>query len=238
MKRIASIVLALALILVTAVVGTVSAGGFPAPGNPELSRYAAPAGGAEGASGWAAAPGDADGETPERPGGDLQARSRKKRNTATPKPAAETTPKPGKGTGGEKGTQGAGGNGPTATPVPEGPIIDPRSIADYLFSHDMKLPENFITKREARALGWDSSRNYVSDVAPGKSIGGDYFGNYQGKLPIVKGVSYYEADCNYTRGKRRAERIIFSTDGRVWVTRDHYETFEELFPTGQSSGGK
>ena len=111
-----------------------------------------------------------------------------------------------------------------------GPIIEPQAIADYLFRYG-KLPDNFITKKEAQELGWDSSRNYVSDVAPGKSIGGDRFGNYEGNLPRVKGRTYYEADCYYTQGKRTAERIVYSSDGHVWYTEDHYATFTELFPT-------
>ena len=117
----------------------------------------------------------------------------------------------------------------TPTPLPEGPIIDPQSIADYLFAYG-ELPENFITKKEARSLGWDSGLD-LSKIAPGKSIGGDYFGNYEEKLPVGKGISYREADCYYTRGKRNAYRIIYSSDGRVWYTEDHYNTFTELFPT-------
>ena len=124
---------------------------------------------------------------------------------------------------------------PTAPPKETekpGPIIDPQEIADYLFTYG-KLPDNFITKQEAQNLGWDSSRNYVSDVAPGKSIGGDRFGNYGGNLPKVKGRTYYEADCGYTGGKRGASRIVYSSDGHVWYTEDHYTTFTELFPSGQ-----
>ena len=111
-----------------------------------------------------------------------------------------------------------------------GPVIEPQAIADYLFEHG-ELPENFITKEEAQELGWDSSRNYVSDVAPGKSIGGDRFGNYEGQLPKAKGRKFFECDANYTGGKRGAERIVYSSDGRVWYTKDHYGTFEELFPS-------
>ena len=146
---------------------------------------------------------------------------KKKKQTATPEPVV--TPSP---------TAASGAPAPqmTATPVPEGPIIDPQSIADYLFAHG-KLPDNFITKEEARAWGWDSSRNYLSDVAPGMSIGGDYFGNYEERLPVVKGRKYYEADCYYTGGKRNAYRVIYSDDGHVWYTEDHYQTFIELFPT-------
>lgn len=111
-----------------------------------------------------------------------------------------------------------------------GPITDPQEIADYIFAHG-QLPDNFITKEEAKALGWDSGRNYVGDVAPGKSIGGDRFGNYQGQLPKAKGRKFYECDVNYKGKKRGEERIIYSSDGHVWYTKDHYETFEELFPS-------
>ena len=126
---------------------------------------------------------------------------------------------------------------PTATPAPtedpdaeeepEGPIIEPQAIANYLFKYGC-LPDNFITKREAQELGWD--RNYLSDVAPGMSIGGDHFGNYEGKLPRIKGRKYYEADCYYVSGRRGPERIVYSNDGHVWYTEDHYNTFVELFP--------
>ena len=123
---------------------------------------------------------------------------------------------------------------PTATPeAPEeeaGPIIEPQAIADYLFVYG-KLPDNFLTKKEAQALGWDSAYNYVSDVAPGMSIGGDRFGNYEGLLPTAKGRQYYECDCYYTEGKRNAYRIIFSNDGLVFYTADHYRTFEEMHPS-------
>ena len=116
---------------------------------------------------------------------------------------------------------------PTATP---GPMDEAQRIADYIFEHG-ELPDNFITKKQAQALGWDSMYNYVSDIAPGKSIGGDYFGNYEQKLPVVKGRKYYEADCFYFGGDRNEYRIIYSNDGHVWYTGDHYNTFIELFPT-------
>ena len=120
---------------------------------------------------------------------------------------------------------------PTEIPEEEtGSITEPQAIADYLFEHGI-LPDNFITKGEAQALGWDNSRNYLSDVAPGKSIGGDRFGNYEGQLPKAKGRKFFECDANYKGGKRGAERLIYSNDGHVWYTKDHYGTFEELFPS-------
>lgn len=105
------------------------------------------------------------------------------------------------------------------------PIIDPQQIVNYLDAHG-KLPDNFITKAEAEALGWDSRQNYVSDVAPGKSIGGDRFGNYEGLLPRD---DYREADCWYESGPRNACRLVFSDDA-YYYTEDHYETFQELTP--------
>ena len=119
----------------------------------------------------------------------------------------------------------------TAEEQQAGPIIEPQAIADYLFEHG-ELPDNFITKKEAQALGWEIGRN-LSDFAPGKSIGGDYFGNYEGILPQGKGLKYREADCNYTGGKRGAERIVYSSDGHVYYTEDHYKTFTELFPSSK-----
>ncbi len=128
---------------------------------------------------------------------------------------------------------------PTSTPAPtdeasaieeDGTYTAPQDVADYLFTYG-KLPSNFLTKKEAQALGWNSKYNYVGDVAPGMSIGGDYFGNYEKKLPTAKGRTYYECDVNYTGGKRGADRIIFSNDGLVYFTEDHYETFTEMKPS-------
>lgn len=130
---------------------------------------------------------------------------------------------------------------PTATPVriekptaapKQTAITAPQDIADYIFAHGT-LPDNFLTKSEARQLGWDSSKNYVSDVAPGYSIGGDKFGNYEGLLPDASGRKWYEADANYTAGPRGAERILYSSDGLVYYTNDHYQTFTEMHPSGK-----
>lgn len=120
---------------------------------------------------------------------------------------------------------------PTDTPK-QTAITAPQDIADYIFAHGT-LPDNFLTKNEARQLGWDSSKNYVSDVAPGYSIGGDRFGNYEGLLPDASGRKWYEADANYTAGPRGAERILYSSDGLVYYTSDHYQTFTEMHPSGK-----
>lgn len=109
------------------------------------------------------------------------------------------------------------------------PVTDPQQIVNYLAIYG-ELPENFITKNEAKKLGWDSRYNYVGEVAPGKSIGGDHFGNYEGQLPSKKGRTWYECDANYRGKKRGAERVLFSSDGLYFYTNDHYSTFTQLFP--------
>lgn len=119
---------------------------------------------------------------------------------------------------------------PTEAPRKKaGPITEPQDIVDYLYEHG-ELPDNFITKKEAQNMGWDSSWNYVSDVAPGKSIGGDRFGNYEGLLPDAPGRKWTECDID-TLGKssRGAKRIVFSNDGLIYYTDDHYESFELLY---------
>ncbi len=101
----------------------------------------------------------------------------------------------------------------------------PEDVAEYLYLYG-ELPENFITKKDARELGWESSEGNLWEVAPGMSICGDYFGNYEGLLPEGE---YRECDVNYDGGYRGSERIIFGEDGSVYYTDDHYESFTQLY---------
>lgn len=110
----------------------------------------------------------------------------------------------------------------------EGSYTTPEDVAEYIHTFGT-LPKNFITKSEAKALGWDSSKGNLWDVAEGKSIGGDYFGNYEGLLPKADGRKYTECDVNYGGGYRGGERIIFSNDGLIFYTDDHYKTFTQLY---------
>ena len=96
----------------------------------------------------------------------------------------------------------------------------------HLYGH---LPDNFISKREAQELGWDNKKGNLDQVAPGKSIGGSHFGNYEGMLPEKKGRKYYECDLEYEGGYRGAKRLIYSNDGLIFYTEDHYKTFEQLY---------
>ena len=90
-----------------------------------------------------------------------------------------------------------------------------------------KLPDYYITKDEARKLGWEGGG--LEAYAPGKMIGGDRFGNFEGLLPKKSGRSWTEADIG-TMGKpsRGAQRIVFSSAGLIYFTKDHYESFEKL----------
>lgn len=100
-------------------------------------------------------------------------------------------------------------------------------VALYIYTYG-KLPKNFITKKEAQALGWEGGS--LEPYAPGMCIGGSYFGNYEGLLPEKDGREYTECDID-TLGasKRGAKRIVFSNDGLIYYTDDHYETFELLY---------
>ncbi len=100
------------------------------------------------------------------------------------------------------------------------------SLYIYTYGH---LPENFITRKEAEELGWNSKEGNLWDVAPGMSIGGSHFGNYEKLLPEKKGRRYYECDIDYDGGYRGAKRIIYSNDGLIFYTDDHYESFEQLY---------
>lgn len=115
----------------------------------------------------------------------------------------------------------------STAPDEEGLYTSARDVADYLKAYGT-LPRNFITKAEARKLGWPGGdlRPYAEDTC----IGGDRFGNYEGLLPSKKGRVYYECDID-TLGKssRGAKRLVYSNDGLIYYTEDHYESFTLLY---------
>lgn len=129
-----------------------------------------------------------------------------------PAPAPEPTPEP-----------------EAELPDPEGYYYDVEGVVRYLDAYGC-LPGNFITKDEARALGW--SGGSVERFREGAAIGGDRFGNREGLLPRADGRSYTECDID-TLGadSRGAKRLVFSGDGLYFYTEDHYEHFEELYVT-------
>lgn len=109
----------------------------------------------------------------------------------------------------------------------DGHYTDKEHVAAYLREYE-ELPDNYITKNEARKLGWNGSRSGLWDVAYGMSIGGDKFGNYEELLPTKRGRQYYECDIDFDGRKANAKRIVYSNDGLIFYTEDHYETFEEI----------
>ncbi len=124
---------------------------------------------------------------------------------------------------------------PEETPAPEENIPDEdgryttmEDVAAYIH-HYGKLPKNFITKNKARDLGWDNSKGNLWEVSDEMSIGGDRFGNYEGILPEAEGRTWRECDINYAGGYRGAERIVYSNDGLIYYTNDHYESFTQLY---------
>ena len=109
----------------------------------------------------------------------------------------------------------------------DGVYTTKEDVALYIHQYGC-LPNNFITKKEAEALGWPGGS--LEPYAPGMCIGGSRFGNYEGLLPAADGRTYTECDID-TLGaeKRGAKRIVFSNDGLIYYTEDHYESFELLY---------
>ena len=117
----------------------------------------------------------------------------------------------------------------TVTPAidEDGSYTSKEDVALYIHTYG-HLPGNFITKKEAQALGW--SGGSLEPYAPGKCIGGSHFGNYEGLLPEADGRSYTECDIDTLGANSRgAKRIVFSNDGLIYYTGDHYASFELLY---------
>ena len=119
---------------------------------------------------------------------------------------------------------------PTRGPTVEedGWYTSKEEVALYIHTYG-KLPGNFISKTKARNRGWVASEGNLDEVCPGMSIGGSRYYNDDGELPEKRGRQWTECDINYHGGFRGAERIVFSNDGLIFYTDDHYETFEQLY---------
>ncbi|WP_082824066.1 ribonuclease domain-containing protein [Crenobacter luteus] len=108
--------------------------------------------------------------------------------------------------------------------------LDETQLTEVLTSLNRhgRLPDRFVTKREAREAGWRPGTGLWSVPGlNGKSIGGDRFGNRERRLPDAR---WREADLDYQGGKRNAKRLLFADSGRRFVTVDHYQTFREIPP--------
>ncbi len=100
--------------------------------------------------------------------------------------------------------------------------------ADWYLKYFNILPDYYISRKEAKKLGWKPVLGNLNTIAPGKMIFGGLYNNDDEKLPNSDGRIWYEADINYIRGYRNSQRIIFSNDGLIFVTYDHYMTFYEI----------
>ena len=112
--------------------------------------------------------------------------------------------------------------------VEDGYYTSKEEVAEYIHKFG-KLPGNYITKTKAKKLGWNQNEGNLQEVLPDMSIGGGPFGNNEGLLPEAPGRQYYECDIDYKGGHRNAKRIIYSNDGLIFYTEDHYESFEQLY---------
>ena len=109
----------------------------------------------------------------------------------------------------------------------DGSYTTKEDVSLYLIQYG-HLPSNFITKKAAREAGWEGGS--LERILPGMCIGGDYFGNYENQLPTAKGRRWNECDINTLGARSRgAERLIYSNDGLIYYTDDHYNTFTQLY---------
>ena len=99
--------------------------------------------------------------------------------------------------------------------------------ADWWLKYLGELPKYYILKDDAEELGWDRLKGNLADVLPGHMVY-DVYQNWDNVLPQKEGRIWYEADLNYTEGYRNKQRLVFSNDGLIFVTYDHYETFIEV----------
>ena len=106
------------------------------------------------------------------------------------------------------------------------PYYDTADVAAYLHTYG-QLPPNYLTKAQARALGWDADKGNLWDVTDRGCIGGDVFTNREGHLP--EPADYHECDVNYQGGFRGADRLIYDGGGAIYYTGDHYQTFTQLY---------
>ncbi len=125
---------------------------------------------------------------------------------------------------GSEATQGS-----LPAPDRDGSYYDVKNVVLYLEAYG-RLPGNYITKTEARSLGWEGGS--VEEYLEGAAIGGDRFGNYEGLLPDAEGRTWTECDIDTLGyGSRGSRRLVFSSDGLYYYTADHYESFSPVTVT-------
>lgn len=103
------------------------------------------------------------------------------------------------------------------------------AVANYLQRYQ-QLPDFYLTKKQAREQGWNAKEGNLCEVLPGRAIGGDRFMDREKQLPKEAGRQWYEADVNYQCGRRGSDRLLYSNDGLIYVTTDHYRTMTKVAP--------
>lgn len=117
---------------------------------------------------------------------------------------------------------------PDISVTKDGEYTDKDSVALYIHTFGT-VPSNYVSKTKARNAGWVNTKGNLWDVLPGKSIGGGGFYNDDGMMPDAPGREWFECDIDYEGGFRNAKRIVYSTDGLIYYTDDHYNTFQRLY---------
>ena len=110
----------------------------------------------------------------------------------------------------------------------DGTYTDKDHVALYIHTYGT-LPSNYISKSKARKAGWDKSKGNLAKVLPGMSIGGSVFYNDDHMMPDAEDRVWYECDIDYEGGFRNAKRLVYSNDGLIYYTDDHYKTFQRLY---------
>lgn len=106
--------------------------------------------------------------------------------------------------------------------------VNKNNGADWYLKYESELPDYYLTAEQAKSVGWIPALANLSVICKNKMIYGGIFQNRNGHLPEKKGRTWYEADINYISGYRNKQRILFSNDGLIFVTFDHYSTFFEI----------
>lgn len=166
---------------------------------------------------------------------DVTADQRQSPAPETPSASPTTEPEQSLDTQGDAASADTSAPTSTTTAPTRGPTVDEDGwytskdeVALYIHSFG-HLPGNFISKTKARERGWVAAEGNLDEVCPGMSIGGGRFYNDDGTLPDASGRTWTECDIDYQGGFRGPKRIVFSNDGLIYYTEDHYETFEQLY---------
>lgn len=214
MKRISAFLLALIWAL------ALTACGAPGAGAPSPTPDAVPSAAATAEPSAPSETGPAETEEPSSPEETTPSETQSLAATEKPSVPEETTPEE---------TEEPSAPEETTPAVSEAGRYDSKEdVALYLHLYG-HLPDNYVTKQKAEALGWTggSVERYAGE---GAAIGGSRFGNYEGLLPEAKGRTYTECDIGTVGSSSRgAKRLVFSNDGLIYYTEDHYESFELLY---------